>query len=77
MAENTQKAGASSAAKFEAEIRKRARPVLSPEERNAAVREQRALEMRLAEARCRDAAKEQTAKADDFAAQAEQFEKGA
>ena len=73
---DSDKSAASTAAQFEAEVLKNARPMLNPEERKEAGRKKAALEARWAAARAREAAQSIIAKAEEFEAQADKFEKG-
>lgn len=74
---STKPSGASAADAIEAEIRKSARPMLSPEERAAAASAKMALQARWAAANCRRAAEEQLARAAEHEAEAKALEKGA
>lgn len=71
------KAKASGATKFEAAIRRRARPVLTAEERAAIARDKELETAQLAAARCRDAAAAQLNRAEAWDAKVAELGGGA
>src|SRR5688500_18005935 len=80
MAETTRQTAATkervtAASSIEAEIRRNARPFLSPEERALKAAEKAALDIRLAAARAHDAAAEQMARAEDYDDKADKAQK--